>query len=150
MLFNTFGFLCIIPVILFVYYLPMQLCKSRGNVLLNRVGNTVLLTVSYAFFFYNQPVYTLLLFGVTLITYLFARIFASMQPDASHLRRRRFWLVTAGCVLALLPLALFKYYNFVLDLSEQFLGMLGVARQLPHTSWIVPLGISFFTFQALG
>ncbi len=150
MLFNTFGFLRIIPVILFVYYLPMQLCKSRGNVLLNRVGNTVLLTVSYAFFFYNQPVYTLLLFGVTLITYLFARIFASMQPDASHLRRRRFWLVTAGCVLALLPLALFKYYNFVLDLSEQFLGMLGVARQLPHTSWIVPLGISFFTFQALG
>lgn len=150
MLFNSFGFLCIIPVVLFVYYLPLQLCKSRGDAVLNRVGNTVLLTVSYAFFFYNQPVYTLLLFGVTLITYLFALVFSSMPPDAEHLKRRRLWLEVAGCVLALLPLALFKYYNFFMDLSEQFLGMLGADRQLPHTSWIVPLGISFFTFQALG
>lgn len=148
MLFNSFGFLCIIPVVLFMYYLPLRLLKEKKGTLAARTGNAILLGVSYAFFFYNQPVYTLLLFGVTLVTYIFARLLDG--ESAGDRRKRRLTLITAGAALAALPLVLFKYANFILDLSAQAMNLCGLGWTPQHTSWIVPLGISFFTFQALG
>lgn len=159
MLFNSFGFLCVIPVVLFVYYLALHLFKNKGDRRVNRVGNTVLLVVSYAFFFYNQPVYTLLLFGLTLVTYIFGRVFEHMPPPSAdesaaqasrQRKRRRKRLILAGAILVLLPLAVFKYYNFLLDLSAQAMAAFSLVWEPDHASWIIPLGISFFTFQALG
>lgn len=150
MLFNSFGFLCIIPIVLLLYYLPLRMLGSGASQPVRRVANTVLLTMSYAFFFYNQPVYTLLLFGITLVTYLFALIFEKLPPDRPEHRRKRLWLVGAGVTLAVLPLAVFKYYNFLLDLLTGLMSSAGIEWEPGHASWIVPLGISFFTFQALG
>lgn len=153
MLFNTFGFLCVIPVVLFVYYLAMQLCRRGGDRLVNRVSNTVLLIISYAFFYSSQPVYTLLLFGITLVTYCFGLIFDRLPAEGGagdSVRRRRHCLVVAGAVLALMPLGVFKYYNFLLDSSVQLLSIVGYEWRPSHAGWIVPLGISFFTFQAIG
>ncbi len=150
MLFNSFAFLCVIPVVLFVYYLAIHVCKPKGNQIINRVGNTTLLVVSYAFFFYNQPVYTLLLFGITLVTYLFGRVFAGLPPDAKEHKVRRNLLITAGALLVLLPLAIFKYYNFLLESSADLMSLAGIDWTPERMNWIVPLGISFFTFQAIG
>lgn len=148
MLFNSFAFLCIIPAILLVYYLPVHLLRRHTDTIANKIANTILLAISYGFFFYNQPVYTLLLFGVTLVTYLFARLLDSDRMHSS--RKRRLTAVSAGVTLTILPLLLFKYSNFLLDISTQLLALCGIERTTPHVSWIVPLGISFFTFQALG
>lgn len=150
MLFNSFAFLCIIPVVLFVYYLAVKASVKEGNAATRVVSNTILLVVSYAFFFYNQPVYTLLLFGLTIIAYIFGRVFEKYPPGADDMKIRRRLLVTAAAVLILLPLAIFKYYNFLMELSADLLRALSMEFQPEKASWIVPLGISFFTFQAVG
>lgn len=154
MLFNSFAFLCVIPVVLFVYYLAIHACAPKGNRLTNRVANALLLGISYAFFFYNQPAYTLLLFALTLLTYLFGRLFDRGEKGDSRApqsaKRKRGVLITLAVLLVILPLLFFKYYNFLLDLSLDLFSAMGIDWHAPRSSWIVPLGISFFTFQALG
>lgn len=50
----------------------------------------------------------------------------------------------------MLPLLVFKYYNFINDSVFELLSSLGLRFKLPGLNWAIPMGISFFTFQALG
>lgn len=47
----------------------------------------------------------------------------------------------------LLPLFFFKYYNFV---NEQIASLIGIEVLLPKMGWMLPVGISFYTFMAIG
>lgn len=49
-----------------------------------------------------------------------------------------------------MPLLIFKYYNFINDSVFGLLSVFGLRFQLPGLNWAIPIGISFFTFQALG
>lgn len=53
-------------------------------------------------------------------------------------------------LLALLPLLVFKYYNFLNNSLTDGLAAIGLQFSLPGLNWAVPVGISFFTFQAVG
>ena len=53
-------------------------------------------------------------------------------------------------MLALLPLLVFKYYNFINDSVTAGLASIGLHFSLPGLNWAVPVGISFFSFQAVG
>lgn len=53
-------------------------------------------------------------------------------------------------LLALLPLLVFKYYNFLNDSISAGLASVGLQFALPGLNWAIPVGISFFTFQAVG
>lgn len=53
-------------------------------------------------------------------------------------------------LLALLPLLVFKYYNFLNDSISEGLASIGLQFALPGLNWAIPVGISFFTFQAVG
>lgn len=53
-------------------------------------------------------------------------------------------------LLALLPLLVFKYYNFINNSITDGLAAIGLQFSLPGLNWAVPVGISFFTFQAVG
>lgn len=55
-----------------------------------------------------------------------------------------------GAILTLLPLLIFKYYNFINDSVFDLLLTVGLRFKLPGLNWAIPMGISFFTFQALG
>lgn len=55
-----------------------------------------------------------------------------------------------GVFLSLLPLAFFKYFGFVNESIREFLSLFGLNFQLRGLNWAIPVGISFFTFQALG
>lgn len=68
------------------------------------------------------------------------------QQDAKK-RKRLVWLFAA---LGLLPLLTFKYYNFLNDSITQGLEAIGLKFALPGLNWAIPVGISFFTFQAVG
>ena len=61
-------------------------------------------------------VYTLILLGVTLITYLFALLI-----ERSDTNKRKKHLIACGASLALLPLLVFKYYNFIINTTQSFL-----------------------------
>jgi D-alanyl-lipoteichoic acid acyltransferase DltB (MBOAT superfamily) len=67
----------------------------------------------------------------------------------SETRRKRLWLVALGVTVNLTVLGFFKYYGFF---TEQLQGMLqtaGWVRDLPLLQVILPIGISFFTFQGI-
>ena len=55
-----------------------------------------------------------------------------------------------GVILCIIPLLVFKYYNFICESAIAMLQMVGMRHELPGLNWAVPVGISFFTFQALG
>lgn len=57
------------------------------------------------------------------------------------------WLFS---ILGLLPLLIFKYYNFINDSISEGLAAIGLHFSLPGLNWAIPIGISFFTFQAVG
>jgi D-alanyl-lipoteichoic acid acyltransferase DltB (MBOAT superfamily) len=103
-----------------------------------------------------KPVFALVLLGVTLITYWGGQMFDNdavsdkyeeIEPAVRKKRKRLIWLFA---LLGLLPLLVFKYYNFLNDSLTAGLSAVGLKFALPGLNWTVPIGISFFTFQAVG
>ena len=134
MVYNSINFIVLFPLIFLLYYvIPARYGKAR---------NLFLLVVSYLLYMQWKPVYALILMGVTVVTY-----WAALRLDGT---RRSRAVVTAGVILALLPLVVFKYFNFINDSLGEALSLAGLHFQLPGLNWAVPIGISFFTFQALG
>lgn len=135
MLFNSIPFLLFFPVVCVVFY-----C-------LRHIGarNIFLLLASYYFYMNWEPVYALLLLSSTVITYL-AALGMNKCNTSQH---RKIFLVTS-IILNLGILFFFKYWNFLA--CQLTLGMesLGVAMSIPKFSILLPVGISFYTFQALG
>ena len=70
-----------------------------------------------------------------------------LKVKSSRRRRRLVWCFA---LLGLLPLLVFKYYNFLNESLTTMLQVSGLKFQLPGLNWAVPVGISFFTFQAVG
>lgn len=141
MVYNSFNFLVLFPLIFLLYYLiPAKYPKVR---------NWFLLLVSYTLYISWKPVYALVLLGVSLVTYWGGLVLEFR--DGSHQfnvkRKRLVWLFA---VLGLLPLLAFKYYNFINNCVSDGLSSIGVDFRLPGLNWAVPIGISFFTFQAVG
>ena len=134
MIFNSFNFIVMFPLIFLLYYaIPAKYCKAR---------NMFLLLVSYLLYLQWKPVYALILLGVTAVTY-----YSALLVEKAKRPKR---ILTAGVLLALLPLAFFKYFNFINDSISDLLSVVGLNFHLQGLNWAIPVGISFFTFQALG
>ena len=100
-----------------------------------------------------KPAYALVLMGVTFITYWGGQILQlriGSDGVENNEKKRRFRLVWLFVLLALLPLLIFKYYNFLNNSISDGLAAIGLQFCLPGLNWAVPVGISFFTFQAVG
>ena len=134
MIYNSFSFLVCFPLLFVLYYaIPARYGRLR---------NLYLLLVSYLLYLYWKPVYALVLLGVTVVTYLAALALG-------HCRHRR-RVLAAGGVLSLSPLLFFKYFDFINESLAGLLSLVGVDVGLPGLNWAIPVGISFYTFQALG
>ena len=92
-----------------------------------------------------KPAFALVLLGVTLITFGGGYLLGA-QEDTKK-KRSIAWLFA---LLGLLPLLVFKYYNFLNDSLSAGLAAIGLKFAVPGLNWVVPVGISFFTFQAVG
>lgn len=134
MIYNSFNFIILFPLIFLLYYIiPARYQKGR---------NAFLLAVSYLLYINWNPVYALILFGVTVATFLFARLLA----DSSHCKS----LLLLGEAISLFPLLFFKYFDFINEQVYSLLSLVGLRYELQGLNWAIPVGISFFTFQALG
>ena len=134
MIYNSFSFLVCFPLLFVLYYaIPARYGRLR---------NLYLLLVSYLLYLYWKPVYALVLLGVTVVTYL-----AALALGRCRHRRR---VLAAGVVLSLSPLLFFKYFDFINESLAGLLSLVGVDVGLPGLNWAIPVGISFYTFQALG
>lgn len=135
MIYNSFLFLVCFPLIFLLYYLiPAKYQKGR---------NLFLLVVSYVLYINWKPIYALILFGVTGITYLSALL---IERKREHSKK----IMIIGVVAGLIPLLFFKYFNFINEQVYALLSMVGLRYELQGLNWAVPIGISFFTFQAIG
>lgn len=125
MLFSSQPFLLLfLPLVLIAYYAFAGSYRARISLL--TLGSMV-------FYAWWDPRFVPLLVGMIFLTWLLVRV---------HVLLRRAWILWLGVALNLSVLALFKYANFV---AENVLNAAGVV----HEPWgiILPLGISFFTFQ---
>lgn len=104
-----------------------------------------LLATSYFFYMNWQPIYAILILLSTAITYVCA-----FQIDKVDNKKNRKILLLASIVLNFGILFLFKYYNFLTDSMFGMLTHIGVRVQFPEFKLLLPVGISFYTFQAVG
>jgi len=105
-----------------------------------------MLLVSYVFYLSWQPVFGLVLAGVTIVSF-FAGLKIYLKRDDT--KKAKTWLI-AGIVISLMPLLAFKYYNFINDSIFGALSSVGLSFRLPEMKMLMPLGISFFSFMAVG
>lgn len=131
MLFNSFGFLVFFPIVVCVYFLIPQ-----------KVRYLWLLGASYYFYMCWNAGYALLLLFVTAVTYLGALAIERFP-------KRKLFLVLTVC-MNLSVLFAFKYFDFALSNLNGLLTKLSVSPIEPEFSILLPIGISFYTFQALG
>ena len=134
MIFNSFQFIVLYPLLFLLYYaIPAKYGKIR---------NLYLLAVSYALYISWYPLHALILLGVTAVTYITAR-------QLEHSNRPKTTLAI-GIIIALLPLLFFKYFDFINESIRELLLRMRISTGLPGLNWAIPMGLSFFTFQAIG
>ena len=139
MIFNSFQFIWLFPLIFIGYYLLSYLLSEKFPERQRKISNALLLIVSYGLYAQTNMAYTLILLGVTLITYQFALLIERSDTD-----KRKKHLIACGASLALLPLLVFKYYNFIVNTTQSFLESIhSTPPILPGLNWAIPLGISW-------
>jgi alginate O-acetyltransferase complex protein AlgI len=133
MLFNSLRFLLFFPIVVFLYYsIP------------HRFRWILLLIASYFFYACWKAEYSILLFIATIINYV-----AGIQMAKIDIRaRRRFWMILS-LVSTIGILFLFKYFNFVSESIKYALGNLNPFKGFPALKVLLPVGISFYSLQAL-
>jgi alginate O-acetyltransferase complex protein AlgI len=109
-----------------------------------RFRNALLLLASYAFYAAWDYRFCSLLLGSTAFAYWIGQKIES--ADDQRLRKR--WLVIV-VVANLLLLGVFKYFNFFISSAQELLTLLGLEAHLTTLRIILPVGISFFTFQKI-
>ncbi|NEX02264.1 D-alanyl-lipoteichoic acid acyltransferase DltB, MBOAT superfamily [Pseudobutyrivibrio sp. NOR37] len=141
MLFNSIDFLIFFPIVTTLYF-----------VFPHKIRNYWLLAASYFFYMCWNPKYILLLMTSTFITYLsgivMERIKQSDREEDKKVKLKN-WTVAASFVLNISMLFYFKYINFALDVMTDVLGLFHISVNVPTFDVILPVGISFYIFQAL-
>jgi alginate O-acetyltransferase complex protein AlgI len=125
---------------LFVYVVTWSV---RGS---NEWRKILLLLASWIFYGAWDWRFVALLIGSALLNWGAARAIAA-QPDWEAGRRKA--ILIAGVFANLIVLGFFKYYGFFIEQLGDVLTALGFARDLPLMQVVLPVGISFFTFQGM-
>ncbi len=133
MLFNSIDFFYFLPVVLLVTAVLRQPWKNHA-----------LLVAGYYFYGCWDWRFLGLLFLTTVFDYNIGRLLYASQDPA----RRRLLLVLSICI-NLGVLAFFKYFNFFLDSAADLLHLLGMQVSVPTLRIILPVGVSFYTFQSM-
>jgi len=133
MSFISLQFLVFFMVVTLTYY---QLNNQRMRVVL-------LLLASCYFYMSFVPLYILVLGGIILIDY-----FAGLKIADSLGKSRKSWLILS-IVANLSVLLVFKYFNFFLGILEPLVHGISPETEMPFLSILLPLGLSFHTFQAM-
>ncbi len=139
MQFNSIEFMAFFPVVISVYFIVPRQGRMPW-----------LLAASYYFYMSWNPKYALLMLFSTVITWLCGLALEGEDQRKSRLSKQ---VILALCLLAnLAVLGFFKYGNFALETLDALAHLTGfsggdVQRRF---SFLLPVGISFYTFQALG
>ncbi len=132
MLFNSFQFLAFFIIVTSLYFLLPY--KQRW---------ILLLTASCYFYMAFIPIYILILGFTIIIDY-----FAGLYIEKSVGKRKKTFLVFS-LIANIGVLAIFKYYNFISENLNFLLHGFGMDKPIPYLNILLPIGLSFHTFQAM-
>ncbi len=132
MVFSSYSFLLLfLPAVLLCYFLTPQRLRP--------LRNGVLLAFSLGFYFFGEPKGILVLLGVVGLCYVCALVIAGTQ---------RLWLRRLGLLLAIAgAMGTLCYYKYIGFFATNLNHVLGLQLAIPEI--VMPIGISFFTFQAV-
>lgn len=140
MLFNSIEFLLFFPTVVLAYYLIPGKLRIYW-----------LLIASYAFYMGWNPPYALLLLFSTFVTFVSSLLIGRAKRRAGEEQKRKagkLWV--ALCLTVNLGILFFyKYFDFAVDNLNALFGALGMQRIQPTFDVLLPVGISFYIFQAL-
>ena len=132
MLFNSVEFLIFLPIVFAIFWL----CPARWRWI-------PLLMASYYFYIYWSPRLIFLILFTTVVSYL-CGILLEKADDRRGVKRIILAVTMVSCLGVLI---FFKYFNFLYDIFFDITTALGGAEPLGYFSIILPVGISFYTFQ---
>lgn len=135
MLFNSLNFLIFFPLVCLAYY-----------IIPHRLRYLFLLGCSYYFYMCWNPKYALLMLTSTAITYVSGLLLERAKGKGTAIKN---WVVALSFTSNLAILFFFKYYGFAANSLMKLLGMANIQLTLPAFDVVLPVGISFYTFQAL-
>src|SRR5579871_1207496 len=131
-IFNSLQFLIFFPIVTILFFL-----------LPYRLRTPLLLVASCYFYMVFKPAYILILLFTITVDYTAGRILSATQGAT-----RRFWLAASICA-NIGVLAFFKYFNFLNGNLRWMAGILHWNDPIPALNIILPIGLSFHTFQSL-
>ncbi len=136
MQFNSFEFLVFLPIVVLVFYVVPKRLKQFW-----------LLLASYYFYMGWNAKYVLLILTSTVITFLCGVMMG--RTDDAHKKKRR--LILIACLAVNLGILIFfKYFYFLHDTIGTVFSLFGIKLNAAGFDILLPVGISFYTFQALG
>lgn len=136
MVFNSIDFALFLPIVLILYW-----AVPKRNL---RVQNVLLLTASYVFYGWWDWRFLFLIVVSSSVDYLVGRGLAK-----THEKRKRKLLLLTSIFINIGILGFFKYYNFFLENFIETFRFFGHAIHPRGLNIILPVGISFYTFQTL-
>ena len=136
MLFNSIDFLIFLPIVFLLYW---YIFRTRGR------QNLLIVVMSYVFYGWWDWRFLFLIAFTSLCSYLSGLLLERTE----HNRRQQKVISAANIIVNLLILGIFKYYNFFAENLVLLAASLGITLDLITLKVILPVGISFYTFQAL-
>lgn len=136
MLFNSFEFLIFLPIVFLSYWFVFRRLWWR---------NLFVVIASYVFYSWWDWRFLILI----VLTSLFSFISGLLLERYEGQRKLQKAVSATNIVLNLTILGIFKYYNFFVENLEALFGMMGFHLDWVSMNVILPVGISFYTFQAL-
>ena len=134
MLFNSLHYFIFFPLITAIYFsLPH---KYRWYLLLG---------ASYYFYMAWEPAYIILILLSTIIDYVTSILIYSSQK-----RNVKIWFLLLSLSTNFTLLFAFKYYNFFVTTLNTIFPIIGTNYQAALSNYLLPVGISFYTFQSIG
>ena len=132
MLFNSLEFLLFFIVVTAIYF-----------ILPHKFRWVHLLAASCYFYMAFVPIYIVILAGTIIIDYI-----AGIYIEKASGKKRRLFLIIS-IISNVGVLAVFKYYNFFIDNINDVIHVSGSGTSLPYLKMLLPIGLSFHTFQAM-
>lgn len=134
MLFNSLTFVVFFAIVLALHNMPFSWRQKKFN----------LLIASYLFYAAWNPPFVVLLWISTLVDWHVAK-----WMFVEKVKSKRRMLLTLSILTNLGILGFFKYGDFLLQNWQAFMALFGIDYQVPEWSIILPVGISFYTFQTM-
>lgn len=142
MLFNSLQFLIFFPLIVLIYF-----------VVPDKIKRVWLLAASYFFYMCWNAKYIFLLLFSTLVTYISGLVIEKTKrsnlEDLYKIRCKKIIMIIS-VILNIMILFYFKYFNFALNILTRLFRIIHIELNNPVFDIVLPVGISFYIFQALG